>query len=126
MPNAFFGLAMRSMSFSLGVTLSVLLALEAGFLMPTGVLGSTPAKAVEGKILRIDGDVYVIRDSSGKEVRLHVDDKTDRLDHAVLQIGDPVRAYVSTDGHATSIKHLGPVDRIEEDDTRKPGRAPTK
>lgn len=89
-------------------------------------LAATPAKAVQGEILRIEGEFYLLRDGSGQEIRLHVDDKTDRLDHAVLQIGDPVRAYVTPEGHATSIKHLGPADRIEEDDTRKPGLMPTK
>jgi ribosomal protein S1 len=86
----------------------------------------TPAKTIQGEILRVEGDIYVVRDHAGKEVRLHVDDKTDRLDHAVLQVGDPIRAYVTPDGHATSIKHLGPADRIEEEDVRKPGVAPTK
>jgi ribosomal protein S1 len=93
---------------------------------PTPAADPTPAKTVQGEILRIEGELYVVRDPSGKEVRLHVDDKTDRLDHAVLQVGDPVRIYVTPDGHATSIKHLGPTDRIEEEDVRKPGLAPTK
>jgi membrane protein implicated in regulation of membrane protease activity len=86
----------------------------------------TPAKTIQGEILRIDGVFYVVRDHAGQEVRVHVDDKTDRLDHAVLQVGDPVRVYVTPDGHATSIKHLGPAGRIEEEDVRKPGVAPSK
>jgi hypothetical protein len=93
---------------------------------PDYVISEPPAKAVQGEILRIEGDFYVIRDPTGQEIPLHVDDKTDRLDHAVLKAGDPVRVYVTPDGHATSIKHLGPADRIEEEDVRKPGLAPSK
>jgi hypothetical protein len=87
---------------------------------------ATAARTVTGEILKIDGEFYVIRERTGQEVRLHVDDKTDRLDHAVLQVGDPVRAYVTPEGHATSIKNLGPADHIEPDDTRKPGMTPSK
>ena len=72
------------------------------------------------------GKCFGIKDPAGQEIRLHVDDTTDRLDHAVLEVGDPVRVYVAPDGHATSIKHLGPADRIEEDDVRKPGVTPSK
>jgi hypothetical protein len=117
---------MVARSVSLLSVVSLLLTFGAALPARAASVATPPAKAVEGEILRIDGDFYVIRDRSGKEIRLHVDDKTDRLDHAVLEIGDSVRAYVTTDGHATSIKHLGPIDRIEEEDTRKPGRAPTK
>jgi hypothetical protein len=87
---------------------------------------ATAARTVTGEILNINGEFYVIRDRTGQEVRLHVDDKTDRLDHAVLQIGDPILAYVTPEGHATSIKNLGPADHIETDDTRKPGMIPSK
>jgi hypothetical protein len=108
-------------------TLGIGLMVLAGALsIQNDVIAATPAKAVQGQILRIEGAFYVIQDPTGHEIRLHVDDKTDRLDHAVLQVGDPVRVYVDPDGHATSIKHLGPADRIEEDDVRKPGITPSQ
>jgi hypothetical protein len=93
---------------------------------PGSTGAATAARTVTGEILKIDGEFYVIRERTGQEVRVHVDDKTDRLDHAVLQVGDPVRAYVTPEGHATSIKNLGPADHIEPDDIRKPGMTPSK
>jgi hypothetical protein len=105
---------------------SLLTVLAVSPLPLCSALAATPAKAVQGEIVRIEGEFYMIREGSGREIRLHVDEKTDRLDHAVLQIGDTVRAYVTPEGHATSVKHLGPADRIEEDDTRKPGILPTR
>jgi uncharacterized protein YdeI (BOF family) len=34
------------------------------------------AETIEGEVLRIEGDYYIVRDISGKEVRLHVDTNT--------------------------------------------------
>jgi uncharacterized protein YdeI (BOF family) len=34
------------------------------------------AESIEGEVLRIEGDIYVVKDTSGKEVRLHVDKST--------------------------------------------------
>ena len=34
---------------------------------------------IEGEVLRIEGDYYIVKDTSGKEVRLHVD-KSTKLD----------------------------------------------
>ncbi len=60
------------------------------------------AKIVQGEVLRIDGEFYVVKDASGKEVRLHVDKDT-RLDGAP-KAGDRIEAQATADGHATSIK----------------------
>ena len=110
----------RVLSYTIMMVLLVLLA--ASHLSSA----ATAARTIAGEILHIEGNIYIVKDRSGEEVRLHVDDKTDRLDHAVLQVGDPIRAYVTPEGHATSIKNLGPADDIELDDIRKPGMTPTK
>jgi uncharacterized protein YdeI (BOF family) len=33
-------------------------------------------ESIEGEVLRIEGDIYVVKDTSGREVRLHVDKNT--------------------------------------------------
>jgi hypothetical protein len=33
-------------------------------------------ETIEGEVLRIQGDIYIVKDTSGKEVRLHVDKNT--------------------------------------------------
>lgn len=39
-----------------------------------GTAGKT--ESIEGEVLRIEGDIYVVKDTSGREVRLHVDKNT--------------------------------------------------
>jgi ribosomal protein S1 len=87
------------------------------------VRAATAAKSITGEIVKVEGQIYVVKDPTGQEVRLHVDESTARLDQAVLQVGDPIQAYVTPEGHATSIRNLGPADSIEHEDTRKPGMA---
>ena len=64
--------------------------------------GSAPAGMVKGDLLRIEGDFYVVKDDTGKEVRLHVD-KTSKVDGAPKP-GDKVEAQVTAEGHAASLK----------------------
>jgi uncharacterized protein YdeI (BOF family) len=42
-----------------------------------------PTATIEGELLRIDGEYYVVKDTAGKEVRLHVD-KTTKLDGNIV------------------------------------------
>jgi hypothetical protein len=58
---------------------------------------------VKGDLLRIEGEYYVIRDSDGKEVRLHVDHST-KLDKVMP--GDKVKGYITEKGHATTLQRL--------------------
>ncbi|MCI0428587.1 MAG: hypothetical protein L0Z46_11280 [Nitrospiraceae bacterium] len=58
-----------------------------------------------GDLLRIDGEFYVVKDTSGKEVRLHVD-ATSKLEGA-FKAGDKIEAQASDTGHALSIKPAG-------------------
>lgn len=63
---------------------------------------------LKGDLLKIDGDFYVVKDSAGKEVRLHVD-KTSKLD-GVFKAGDKVEAQATDKDHALSIKHAAPIE----------------
>ena len=56
---------------------------------------------VKGTLMRVDGENYWVRDTDGKEVRLHVDGST-KLDKVVP--GDRVKAYFTDSGHATTLQ----------------------
>jgi hypothetical protein len=64
--------------------------------------------AVKGDLLKIDGEFYVVKDTSGRDVRLHVD-KTTKLDGAAFKAGDKVEVQTSEKNHAVSIKHVEPT-----------------
>ena len=63
---------------------------------------SAGAQTVKGDLVKIDGEYYVVKDSTGKEVRLHVD-STSKIEGAP-KAGDKVEAQMNPTGHATSIK----------------------
>ena len=66
---------------------------------------SGPAfKMVEGKLTKIDGDVYVLEDYEGNEVRMHVGKDTKKLTKVAKKPGDSVRAEVTRGYHANSIQ----------------------
>ena len=69
------------------------------------VMAAPESKTITGDLLKIDGEFYVVKDSAGKEVRLHVD-KTSKLDGA-FKAGDKVEAQATDKGHALSVKHDG-------------------
>jgi uncharacterized protein YdeI (BOF family) len=59
---------------------------------------------IEGEVLKTEGDVYIIRDVSGKEVRLQVD-KATKMD-SNLTVGDRIVARIdnlTAPGYATSL-----------------------
>ena len=56
---------------------------------------------VKGTLMRIDGENYWVRDTNGKEVRLHVDAST-KLDKVVK--GDRVKAFITDNGHTTTLQ----------------------
>ena len=64
------------------------------------------AQTVTGDVLKIEGEFYVVKDTSGKEVRLHVD-KTSQLD-GTFKAGDKIEAQATDKGHASSIKQATP------------------
>lgn len=68
----------------------------------SGEMAAPGGHAIKGDLLKIDGEFYVVKDASGKEVRLHVD-KTSKVEGA-LKPGDKIEAQASEKGHALSIK----------------------
>jgi hypothetical protein len=56
---------------------------------------------IEGKVVKIDGDSYLVKDISGREISLHVDGKTSKDGN--ITIGDIVHAQI--DGN-TPIAHV--------------------
>lgn len=60
------------------------------------------AKTVNGEVLKIEGENYVVKDSAGKEVKLHVNAQTKK--DGDIKVGDKIEAQADGSGHATSIK----------------------
>jgi uncharacterized protein YdeI (BOF family) len=58
-------------------------------------------QTVQGDVLKIEGDSYVVKDMTGKEIRLHVD-KTTKLEGS-FKAGDKIEAQVTEKGHALGI-----------------------
>lgn len=95
-----------------GWPLAILL-LVFGFPAPAVAAGPPPGlpppavivtETVEGRLLRTEGDLYVIRDDRGREIRVRTG--KDSLIDGAMQVGDLVSAEVWKDGHARSIRKL--------------------
>ena len=68
----------------------------------TPTLGERITKdTVKGTLMRVDGEYYWVKDTDGKEVKLHVDAST-KLDKVVK--GDRVKAYITDQGHTTTLQ----------------------
>lgn len=65
---------------------------------------STSGSMVQGEVLKIEGDTYLIKDSAGKEVRLRVTNDTKM--GSAFQVGDKIEANVAADGQAMSIQKV--------------------
>jgi hypothetical protein len=61
---------------------------------------------VKGDVLLKEGEEYVIKEMSGREVRVHVNAETKK--DGVIKVGDKIEATVTREGHATSIKQQIP------------------
>jgi hypothetical protein len=97
------------------ITLSVLVAAMLGF--GAGIAGATDPMAdkeakptlgeritkdtVKGTLMRVAGEYYWVKDTDGKETKIHVDAST-KLDKVVT--GDKVKAYVTDQGHTTTLQ----------------------
>lgn len=57
--------------------------------------------AIKGTLMNIEGEYYSIKDNDGKEHKIHVD-KSTKLD--VVKPGDVVKAYVTDQGHTTTLQ----------------------
>ena len=70
-----------------------------------GLTAAAGSKIVEGSVLKIEGEYYTVHDTTGHEIRLHVD-KTTHLEGGAFKTGDKIEAHVTEKGHARSIVHL--------------------
>ena len=61
------------------------------------------AETVKGDVVRVTGEHIVIRDTDGKEVRLHAD-QTSKMDKVMP--GDYVKAWITEKGHVTTLKRV--------------------
>ena len=59
--------------------------------------------AIQGTLMRIDGEYYSIKNTDGELVKVHVD-KSTKLDKVVD--GDTVKAYVTDKGHVTTLQRV--------------------
>lgn len=78
----------------------------ASFSFAAGDMAEPQTQTVKGDLLKIDGEFYVVKDMTGKEIRLHVD-KTSQLD-GTFKAGDKIEAQATDKGHASSIKQAKP------------------
>ena len=56
---------------------------------------------IKGTLMKMEGEYYWIKDTDGKETRIHVD-KSTKLDKVV--VGDKVKAYITDKGHTTTLQ----------------------
>jgi hypothetical protein len=63
---------------------------------------ATPAYTVEGSILKVDGDLFVVKDDNGKEIRLQTG--RDAKLSGTNKVGERIRAEYTPEGQALSIK----------------------
>lgn len=77
--------------------------------------GGIPPAVVTGELLKIDGKNYVVKDPSGKEVSIQLDERT-RM-NAKPKVGDKIRVEVEPQGYAYSVTmasdptEAGPPDK---------------
>ena len=97
------------------ITLSILTVVILGF--GAGIVGAADPMAekeakptlgerftkdtIKGTLMKMDGEYYSIKDTDGKESKIHVD-KSTKLDKVV--VGDKVKAYITDRGHATTLQ----------------------
>lgn len=59
------------------------------------------AAVLQGQLLKIDGDLYIVKDAAGKEVHLRVNRNT-VLDNRI-KVGDKIDVQMASDGHAATL-----------------------
>jgi hypothetical protein len=69
-------------------------------------MAALSTQTVNGDLLKIEGEFYVVKDILGKETRLHVD-KTTTMDGSI-NVGEKVEAQTTEKNHALSIRHIQP------------------
>ena len=61
-----------------------------------------PPAVVEGEVVKMDRDSYLVKDRSGKEIKIQLDQRTTLEGN--LQVGDKIIAHMEPQGYAYSIK----------------------
>jgi uncharacterized protein YdeI (BOF family) len=61
-----------------------------------------PPAVVEGEVIKMDRESYLVKDRSGKEIKIQLDQRTNVEGN--LQVGDKVIAHMEPQGYAHSIK----------------------
>ena len=56
---------------------------------------------IKGDVQMIEGEFYFVKDTTGHQVRLHVNNES-KLEERI-KVGDKIEARVTSEGHATSI-----------------------
>jgi hypothetical protein len=89
----------------------VILGFGAGIVEATNPMSDKEAKptlgerltkgTIKGTLMKMEGEYIWIKDTDGKESRIHVD-KSTKLDKVV--VGDTVKAYITDQGHTTTLQ----------------------
>jgi hypothetical protein len=64
---------------------------------------STGSNILEGKLLKIEGDFWMVKDLSGNQHQIHIGAET-KLPQSPKQTGDSIQAVVRKDGYASFIQ----------------------
>ncbi len=64
--------------------------------------GQSPHVAIKDEVLRIEGDIYVVKGEEGKEVRLHTDQTTQKTGD--INQGGRIEGRINEENHAVSIR----------------------
>ncbi|TAJ98635.1 MAG: hypothetical protein EPO39_17715 [Candidatus Manganitrophaceae bacterium] len=73
------------------------------FVLLMGLTGIGSAGQITGEIVKIDGEMVSVKDSSGKVQQIHVDPKGTKKS-GDLKVGAKVKADVQDNGHANSVE----------------------
>ena len=63
-----------------------------------------PPAVVEGEVVKMDQESYLVKDRSGKEIKIQLDQRT-KLERN-LQVGDKIIAHMEPQGYAFSIERV--------------------
>lgn len=62
---------------------------------------ATAERTIIGDVQMIEGEFYFVKDTSGHQVRLHVNHETKLMDR--IKVGDKIEAKVTPDGHVMAM-----------------------
>lgn len=65
-------------------------------------MGAGQSLSIQGEITSVEDEMYVVKDSSGREISLHVDQSTQKSGE--FEEGDQIKAEVTPDGHALKLE----------------------